>query len=81
MALRAARKAFREVTFQPRVLRDVSTVHLGTTLLGEPAALSLVLAPTGFTRVMHHEGERVVARAAAAARHSLHALHDGHHVH
>ncbi|HEY9496581.1 MAG TPA: alpha-hydroxy acid oxidase, partial [Intrasporangium sp.] len=29
--------------------------------------LPLVLAPTGFTRMMHHEGERAVARAAARA--------------
>jgi L-lactate dehydrogenase (cytochrome) len=34
---------------------------------GTPAALPLVLAPTGFTRMMHHEGERAVARAAARA--------------
>jgi L-lactate dehydrogenase (cytochrome) len=29
--------------------------------------MPLVLAPTGFTRMMHHEGEVAVARAAAAA--------------
>ena len=29
--------------------------------------MPLVLAPTGFTRMMHHEGERAVARAAARA--------------
>ncbi|HHU10049.1 MAG TPA: alpha-hydroxy-acid oxidizing protein, partial [Intrasporangiaceae bacterium] len=59
--------AFERVAFHPRVLRDVSTVDLSTTVLGGPAALPLVLAPTGFTRMMHHEGEVAVARAAARA--------------
>jgi L-lactate dehydrogenase (cytochrome) len=36
-------------------------------ILGRPAALPLVLAPTGFTRMMHHEGELAVAAAAARA--------------
>ena len=29
--------------------------------------MPVVLAPTGFTRMMHREGERAVARAAARA--------------
>ncbi|SNT62261.1 L-lactate dehydrogenase (cytochrome) [Asanoa hainanensis] len=61
-----SRAAFARVEFRPRVLRDVSDVDTGTTLLGRPAALPLVLAPTGFTRMMHHEGEHAVAAAAAA---------------
>jgi L-lactate dehydrogenase (cytochrome) len=55
------------VEFSPSVLRDVSAVDTSTTVLGQPARLPLVLAPTGFTRMMHHEGEVAVARAAAAA--------------
>nr|BFE38227.1 quinone-dependent L-lactate dehydrogenase [Actinomadura rugatobispora] len=65
-SLARARSAFARVEFQPRVLRDVSRVDTSTTLLGRPAALPLVLAPTGFTRLMHAEGEPAVARAAAA---------------
>jgi L-lactate dehydrogenase (cytochrome) len=38
-----------------------------TTILGVPAALPLVFAPTGFTRMMHTEGEPAVARAAERA--------------
>jgi L-lactate dehydrogenase (cytochrome) len=53
------------VEFIPRVLRDVSSVDPSTTILGERAALPLVFAPTGFTRLMHHEGEPAVARVAA----------------
>ena len=51
--------------FRPRVLRDVSDVDTSTTLLGRPSALPLVFAPTGFTRMMHTEGEPAVARVAA----------------
>jgi L-lactate dehydrogenase (cytochrome) len=53
--------------FHPRVLRDVSHVDRSTTVLGRPAALPLVLAPTGFTRLMHAAGEVAVARVAAEA--------------
>lgn len=63
-SLRRARQAFARVEFQPRVLRDVSTVDTSTTILGRPAALPLVFGPTGFTRLMHHAGEPAVARVA-----------------
>jgi L-lactate dehydrogenase (cytochrome) len=60
-----SRQAFGRVEFQPRVLRDVSHVDTSTTILGRPSALPLVFAPTGFTRMMHTEGEAAVARVAA----------------
>lgn len=67
ISLDRARAAFRRVEFLPRVLCDVSAVDTSTTVLGQPTRLPLVLAPTGFTRMMQHEGEIAVARAAAAA--------------
>jgi L-lactate dehydrogenase (cytochrome) len=67
VSLRRSREAFDRVEFAPSTLRDVSSVDTSTTLLGGPAAMPLVLAPTGFTRMMHHEGEVGVARAAARA--------------
>jgi L-lactate dehydrogenase (cytochrome) len=66
-SLRRAREAFQRVEFRPRVLRDVSVVDTTTTVLGRPAALPLAFAPTGFTRMMHHESERAVARVAEGA--------------
>lgn len=63
-SLRRSREAFGRVEFTPSVLRDVSIVDPSTTILGEPAALPLVFAPTGFTRLMHHAGEPAVARVA-----------------
>jgi len=65
LSLRRSRAAFASVEFQPRVLQDVSTIDTGTVLLGRPAALPLVFGPTGFTRMMHTEGEAAVARVAA----------------
>jgi FMN-dependent dehydrogenase/Integrase core domain len=40
---------------------------VGSAVVAEDASLPLVLAPTGFTRMMHHSGERGVAAAAARA--------------
>ena len=65
IGLRRSRQAFGRVEFQPRVLRDVSEVDTSTTILGRPSTLPLVFAPTGFTRMMHTEGEPAVARVAA----------------
>lgn len=53
--------------FRPRVLRDVSDIDTSTTILGRPVPIPLVLAPTGFTRILHPEGELAVARAAGRA--------------
>lgn len=46
------------------VLRDVSAVDTSCTLLGRSRPAPLVLAPTGFTRIAHPDGELAVARAA-----------------
>src|SRR3954452_11440778 len=59
--------AFRQIEFVPRVLRDVGTVDITTTLLGHALPMPLILAPTGFTRMVDPEGELAVARAAARA--------------
>jgi L-lactate dehydrogenase (cytochrome) len=67
ISLRRAHEAFGRVEFRPRVLRDVTTVDPRCEVAGTRSALPLVLAPTGFTRMMHHEGERAVARSAARA--------------
>jgi L-lactate dehydrogenase (cytochrome) len=59
--------AYRNLTFSPRVLRDVSEVDISSSLLGRTLAYPLVLAPTGFTRIADPEGELAVARAAKRA--------------
>ncbi len=63
-SLRRSREAFRRIEFVPRVLRDVSNVDLSTTILGRDSRMPLIFAPTGFTRLMHAEGEPSVGRVA-----------------
>lgn len=65
--LTAARNvhAYEDLEFRPRVLRDVGTVDTSTTLLGDSIQFPLVLAPTGFTRIVDPAGELAVAREAA----------------
>lgn len=65
LSLARMRDAFAQVELHPAVLRDVSDVDASTTILGRPAALPLAFAPTGFTRMMHAEGELAVGRVAA----------------
>lgn len=60
-------RAFADLTFQPRVLRDVSSADPATTVLGRTLPLPLVLSPTGFTRIADPQGELAVARAAERA--------------
>ena len=67
VSLERNRSAFRDFDLVPRVLRDVAAVDTRTRLLGMEAAMPVVLAPTGYTRMMHTDGEPAVARAAAAA--------------
>jgi L-lactate dehydrogenase (cytochrome) len=64
IGLRRSREAFARVELIPTALRDVSAVDPSTTICGRPASLPLAFAPTGFTRLFHHEGERAVARVA-----------------
>lgn len=67
ITMRANEAAFASAELRPRILRDVGAVDTSTTILGAPSSLPLALAPTGFTRMMHPEGELAVARAAATA--------------
>jgi L-lactate dehydrogenase (cytochrome) len=67
ITLRANRTDFARLTFMPRVLTDVATRTLGTTLLGRPAALPLVIAPTGLAGLLGRGGEIAEARAAERA--------------
>ena len=67
VSLGRAREAFADVQFNPAILRDVSQVDTTRTVLGAPVSLPFGIAPTGFTRMMHAEGEIAGATAALAA--------------
>lgn len=64
ISLRRARALFQSVEFCPEILHDVSTVDTSTSMLRTPSTLPFAFAPTGFTRMMHHEGESAVAGVA-----------------
>jgi L-lactate dehydrogenase (cytochrome) len=65
LSIERARQAFRDIEFHPTILRDVSNVTAGWNVLGRSVVLPFGIAPTGFTRLMHTEGEIAGARAAA----------------
>jgi L-lactate dehydrogenase (cytochrome) len=60
-------RAFERWRFQPRVLADVAAADTSTSLLGAALSMPVVLGPTGYTRMMHPDGELGAARAAARA--------------
>src|SRR5512132_111377 len=64
LALRRSRQVYEGLEFSPHVLQDVSSVDTSTVILGRPAAAPFGFGPTGFTRMMHTDGEPAVARVA-----------------
>src|SRR6202023_1861569 len=65
--LRANRDDLGQIKLRQRILVDVSKRNLATTILGEPAALPLILAPVGLTGMQFGDGEIHACRAAQAA--------------
>ena len=61
------RQALDEITLNPRVLVDVGTRDLSTSVLGHQIEFPVMVGPGGPQRQVHPEGERATARAAGAA--------------
>ncbi|MFC3688701.1 alpha-hydroxy acid oxidase [Aquipuribacter hungaricus] len=66
LTLQEQEQAWARFRLRPRVLRDVSTVDLTTTLLGTPFSSPVAVAPAAFQQLAHPDGELAVARAARA---------------
>ncbi|WP_199546922.1 lactate 2-monooxygenase [Streptomyces sp. N35] len=62
----ANREALGRRRIVPRMLRDVSERDLSVEVLGRTLPAPLALAPVGVLSIMHPEGEKAAARAAAA---------------
>ena len=60
------RRAYGSWAFRPRVLRDVSSLDLSTTILGIKVNVPVLIAPCGGHKRAHPEGELATYRAAAA---------------
>ena len=67
VTLRENCRAFEEVTFRPRHAVALSDCDLRTRVLGVDLSLPFLLAPVGYTRLMHPGGEVAAARAAGKA--------------
>ncbi len=67
LTLRANESAFARLALLPRVLCGTGKPDLETNLLGCPAAMPVLIAPTAFHRLVHPDGECATARAAGAA--------------
>jgi isopentenyl diphosphate isomerase/L-lactate dehydrogenase-like FMN-dependent dehydrogenase len=67
VTLRENCRAFEEVTFRPRHAVAISECDLRTRVLGFDLALPFLLAPVGYSRLMHSGGEVAAARAAGKA--------------
>lgn len=65
--LRENCRAFEDITFRPRHAVSVPECDLRTHVLGLDLSLPVLLAPVGYSRLMHPEGEVGAARCAGAA--------------
>src|SRR6204780_4305635 len=65
--LRANRADLERITLRQRILHNVADRSTKTTILGEPVALPLALAPIGACGMQHGDGEILACRAAQAA--------------
>ncbi|XP_067943693.1 uncharacterized protein [Watersipora subatra] len=57
---------FKRLYLRPRMMRDVSRVSLGTTILGETVSFPVGIAPSGMHMLAHPIGEMGTAKAAEA---------------
>jgi len=69
IAVAANVAAFRSWRFLPRVLAGVASADTSAPVFSSTLPVPLVLGPTGYTRMLHPDGE--IAGARSAARHGL----------
>jgi L-lactate dehydrogenase (cytochrome) len=67
ITLRENTRAFEEVVFRPRNAVFVRGCQMRTKVLGCELSMPLILAPVGFSRLIHAQGEITAARAAGKA--------------
>ena len=67
VTLRENCRVYDDLTFRPRHAVAVDTCGMGVRVLGHDLALPFLLAPVGYSRLMHPGGETAAARAAGNA--------------
>ncbi|AQZ50908.1 alpha-hydroxy acid oxidase [Martelella mediterranea] len=66
-SLRANRAAFQAISFEPRIMRDVSTRSQKTRLFGNSYGVPFGIAPMGFSALVAYDGDVALARGARSA--------------
>ncbi len=66
VTVRDNRLGWQRLRLRPRVLVDVASRDLSTTVLGQSVAFPVMTAPCAFNALAHPDGELAVARAATA---------------
>jgi L-lactate dehydrogenase (cytochrome) len=67
LTLRENCRVFEDVTFRPRQAVAVSKCDLGAKVLGQELSFPAILAPVGYSRLLHPKGEVGAAAEAGAA--------------
>ena len=67
IAMETNRQAFDRLRFRPKVLTGVQERNTGTTILGRPSALPVIIGPIGLLGLSWRDGDIEMAKAAAAA--------------
>ena len=67
ITLRENCRAFEDITFRPRQAVSLGQCDLQTRVLNFNLSVPAILAPVGYSRMMHPGGEVAAARAAGAA--------------
>jgi isopentenyl diphosphate isomerase/L-lactate dehydrogenase-like FMN-dependent dehydrogenase len=67
ITLRENCRAFEDITFRPRQAASLEQCDLQTRVLGFNLSFPAILAPVGYSRMMHPGGEAAAASAAGAA--------------
>ncbi|HEX2584625.1 MAG TPA: alpha-hydroxy acid oxidase [Steroidobacteraceae bacterium] len=61
---RANQDDFRKIKLRQRVAVDIEKRSTASTMVGQPVAMPVALAPTGLTGMQHADGEMLAAKAA-----------------
>jgi isopentenyl diphosphate isomerase/L-lactate dehydrogenase-like FMN-dependent dehydrogenase len=64
VTLKDSERCFREVLFKPRFAVATPACDLSVTVLGQKLDLPFILAPIGYSRLMHPRGELAASKAA-----------------
>ncbi len=67
VTLRECRAALQRIKLRPRMLVDVHSIDMRTTVLGTPIGLPVLVAPTAYHSLAHPEGECATAQGTGHA--------------